>query len=215
MLAFHWLSMLLLALPTAGDEKKAELAKGVVVRPSKISPADREEAERHYQVARWCEKRGHLPQMREQARCAVEKNPGHEDARELLGHIQLKGQWLSPEELWQRRDDLQREVDGEFKKLISRQQADRDAARLALHEYARIPGLEELANHADRLHEQAAQLWRAKPRAVLELRTTSSSLVGLKERSVGTGVGNPVKIQLPELKSASVGTTVVVPLGGG
>ena len=77
--------------------------------------------------------------------------------------------------------------------------------------FARAESIEGLEGFADRLLPQALA-WQAEARrALLEVRLQEAKVVGWSERSLSLGNGSAVRIQLPELRLTSIGTTVVVP----
>lgn len=187
-------------------------------------------ADDHYRLAIWCQDRGHLERMREQAHEAIALAHDHPGARALLGHAQIDGRWLpsDPAALRQYVVDLQSEVNGRFAELVDPDRARREAAKRALLCIATREKMPEIAAQAERLLSEATTYYSAldsaarsaansagRPRGILELRLTNSKLTGMRNRSVGTGVGGPGSLQLPELSSTSIRTTTAVPLGGG
>lgn len=216
--------------PKAVPPVQREEGQGSVVSPRPELDVEGEvnakAAADHYRLALWCDQRGHTERMAEQARLVIVNDPDHAGARAMLGHAWTGARWLpsNPVELQEYVRDLQVRVNDGFQQLVSpdpKKRAQANTALLLIAKHERIP---EVEAQATRLFAEADAFYRSlsrraavasRPRGVLELRLTNSKLKGIRDRTVGTGNGGPVTLQLPELQSTSIKTTTVVPLGGG
>jgi len=226
--------------PAASEDGLRKWPKAVVLPPQEVGtepsrsrsaqPDDTNRsakaAEDHYRLARWCEQRGHSERAEEQARLAIKEDPDHAGARALLGHAWTGKRWLpsDPAALQKYVHDLQADVNARFQQLVSPDPKRREQAHQTLLLIAKRERIPEVEVQAKRLYAEAGAFYgsvqrrvasTSRPRGVLELRLTHSKLKGIRDRTVGTGNGAPVNLQLPELQSTSIRTTTVVPLGGG
>jgi hypothetical protein len=123
------------------------------------------------------------------------------------------------EQAAERAAQAERRANALLVQLASRKPAERDAARrdlLVLADEHRMPDLARLAR---RMHAVYDDFWnRAAPppaTGLLTVNTTRSELVEMKEFTTSLGTGQPVRLQLPTVRTAAVNTTVIVPLSGG
>ena len=195
---------LILAGPLADDQPE-------VAPPPK--PAQ-QMARDHFRLAQWCQQRGHTEKMVEQATKVLELEADHAGARGLLGFVRVGERWArkNPSQEWIQ--SLQRQVDADLQRLTSTQAEQRDQARAALLLTARIEDIPQLARITEQLHGQASRFHEMRRNTVLEVRAQNSRLLSNRTFRTSLGNGSPVNLQLPELRSIGIGTTVVVPSGG-
>ena len=201
---------LLLAVVVAVDDPPLRRSPPPVeANAGKMDDAPRS-VEQQLKLARWCRDRGHLAAMRDRLQRILAVDPDHEAALAMLA--ETPAALLSP----MTREDalaLKRRVEAEFRRLLSPVGKTRRAALAVLTRLAETHQAPAIQEHAERLLAQVEALRSTKPRVVLEFRGTTSSLQGLRSQPVSLGVGSPVSLQLPELKTVRVGTTVVAPGG--
>jgi hypothetical protein len=146
---------------------------------------------------------------------------------ELRGFVLHEGEWMTPEEaeirksrkeMVKRARNLQRTLTRAFRRLAGSSDRAREKAYDEIVTLAREVGsgeLEEFAAKAKSYYEQAWGIVRSQT-GIMEIRAQWTRL----KRPIPTltttlgALSTPVTIQLPELSVASIGTTVVVPLGG-
>jgi hypothetical protein len=133
----------------------------------------------------------------------------------MLAHVRVDDGWLpeaDAERVFTARRELPERASGLAHELVAATAAVRDRARDELLELARRARVPELADWTRDTHAAAAAAWRRNAQVVLEVRAERSTLVALDERTTSLGTGAPVRLQLPTLRTISIGTTVGVPL---
>lgn len=102
-------------------------------------------------------------------------------------------------------------------RLASTSRTTRFEALNALIKIGLTEGDTAFAKKAVAVFDHYGELYARKVResrvGVLEMRPSLTSLVGLQNFTTSLGVGAPVTLQLPTVRSARVGTTVAVPFG--
>jgi hypothetical protein len=115
--------------------------------------------------------------------------------------------------------EQRREADRLLVRLADAQPASRREALADLEVLARVAAWPELLVRARRRHLTYEQFWRthrSRPvsTGLLSIELQRSRLLGVDTRTLGLGVGVPVRIQLPRVESISIGTTIPIPLAG-
>jgi hypothetical protein len=112
---------------------------------------------------------------------------------------------------------VRRAVDRWSVRLASSSRATRFEALSALIKIGLTEGDVAFAKKAVAAFDHYGELYARKVResrvGILEMRPSLTSLVGLQNFTTSLGVGAPVTLQLPTVRSARVGTTVAVPFG--
>ena len=200
-----------------------------------------DDTEGRFHLAKWCLQM-HLNKSGRRALLAVVKaDPEHTGARTLLGHQKVNGKWLTAwrahqalghvryKGTWYTKEEgarvkavakerlrikrLQRKVNSLARQLAGSSEKRRVKARddlVAIARSEKLPHIEKAARHGFEVYKS---WWSAYRTALVEVRLTQATLVGLRRRSLSLGTGSPVTIELPELRKVSIGTTVSVPLG--
>lgn len=212
--------------PTAEDEyaeRKRALAAG--------------DPEAHVALARWCETKGLYGERRAELRRAVELDPEHAGARELLGEMKAAGRWMPREEalrvlgwkkrggVWvtpedarrldaaeaekRRREELQRVFTRLYRELFLGNETQAKRAEKELADFAKRHRLTELVDALPSIAEEA----RTFRTATVEVRAQQSQLTALTPRRISFGNGTGATLELPSTKTTTVRTTVGVPVG--
>lgn len=131
------------------------------------------------------------------------------------GYVHYFGRWRRQAEVRK----IQQLTRHPMNRLSSPREETRDHARDRLHDIARDHDMPRLALLADRVHRDYGEYWRHE-RLLAERRRHTvtmginfqhTELLGLETVPVSLGVGAPVRIQLPRIRTVSIGTTVTVP----
>ncbi|NRA95066.1 MAG: hypothetical protein HRU14_02540 [Planctomycetes bacterium] len=145
-------------------------------------------------------------------------------AMKELGYVRYKNRWHTLDQYARLKADegqlkrtlrIQREVDRLVRRMASRSDTLRDRARDDLVSFARQEELGPLIPKARALHAELARYWarvRAHETATVEVRLQKAELVRLRSFTTSLGTGQPVTLELPEVKRISLGTTVLVPV---
>ena len=207
-------------------------------RASALTPDD---TAKRYELATWCFEQKLRSTGRRELVKVIKADPEHVGARILLGHKMINGRWLTANQAHKalghvrykgsryepqnaarlaafdkerkRIKNLQREVNRLVRRLASSSEKRRVKARDGLLTIARKENLPHVARAARIGYVRYKKWWAAYRSAIVEIRATQATLVGLRPRQLSLGTGAPVTIELPELKKVSIGTTVGVPLG--
>jgi hypothetical protein len=77
------------------DVESIESEKGAATEyQEKASALAADDAEGHFQLARWCQGRGLKDEARAELLKVIATSPDHAGARALLGHVKVAGQWV-------------------------------------------------------------------------------------------------------------------------
>lgn len=145
-------------------------------------------------------------------------------AMKELGYVRYKSRWYTLDQYAQLKADegrakrarrIQREVDRLVRRMAARSDTLRDRARDELVSFARKEEIERLIPKARALHSELARYWarvRVYEAATIEVRLQKADLVRLRRFTTSLGTGQPVTLELPEVKRISLGTTVLVPV---
>ena len=97
--------------------------------------------------------------------------------------------------------------------MASSKASRRADARDALIRLATDEDLPHLVPSVQALFDRYETFYRAHGTALVEARLAQATLVGLRRRTVGLGNGGAVTLELPEVRTVTLGTTVAVPVG--
>ena len=140
------------------------------------------------------------------------------------GYVRYRGQWRTLDRYAEMRAGEARQlrlrrvrqrVEGLVRRMSSRSPAVRDQARDDLLSYARRESLDGLADAVTRLHSDLTAYWervRAEAAVTVDVRLNRAYLARMRRFAASLGTGRPVTLELPELRRASIGTTVLVPV---
>ena len=146
------------------------------------------------------------------------------DAMKELGYVRYKSKWYTLDQYARLKADegrakRGRRIHAQVNRLVRRMGARsdtlRDRARDDLVAFARKEELQHLIPKARALHAELASYWarvRAYEAAQVEVRLQKADLVRLRRFTTSLGTGQPVTLELPEVKHISLGTTVLVPV---
>lgn len=146
-------------------------------------------------------------------------------AMKELGYVRYKARWYTLDEYAKlraeegarrRRARLDREVNRLVRRLGARSDKIRTQARDDLLAFAKKEDLAGLAPRVNKLHDELANYWarvRALEAATVEVRLQKADLIRMRQFRTSLGTGSPVTLELPEVRRASIGTTVLVPVG--
>ncbi|MCE9584911.1 MAG: HEAT repeat domain-containing protein [Planctomycetes bacterium] len=70
-----------------------------------------DDAKGHWALAKWCKESGLEAEYRKEAGKVIGAEPNHEEARLALGHKQVAGQWMSPDEIHVANGEVKRNGD--------------------------------------------------------------------------------------------------------
>lgn len=150
------------------------------------------------------------------------------DANRARGMVLVGDRWLSKYEAYKLRHprtDPDRHLSLRYQTslLFARLADPRSEVRkqalvdlLALAKTAKVVGLTALALVKSAEFEN---YWRRRPiepsrsTGLISINLVRSELLGMETRSIGLGTGRPVRIQLPRVRTISIGTTLPIPLG--
>lgn len=191
-------------------------------------------------VAKWCKKKGLVPEMKHELGLVIATEPDHAAARALLGHVRVEGKWMTRAAArralglvrrggkWVTREEaarlesarketrrlkrLERRLNGLVTDVYSLSEKRSDRARDALLKLAKAEKIRGLDKLAGDLHAHAIEWRHAVRTATIEIRAQQASITGFRTFPVSLGTGSQVRIQLPELRRVSIGSTVVVPV---
>lgn len=145
-------------------------------------------------------------------------------AMKELGYVRYKRKWYTLDQYARLRADeaqvkrvrrIQREVDRLVRRMSSRSDTLRDRAQDDLITFARKEGLNQLIPKARALHRELGRYWarvREHEAALVEVRLQKADLVRLRRFTTSLGTGQPVTLELPEVRRVGIGTTVLVPV---
>ncbi len=148
-------------------------------------------------------------------------------AMRAKGFVRFDGKWLRKYDAERARHErhrvlaLQHQANLLFARLADPSARTRDAAHRELEALSRAEEWPELGKLARRKAAEYATDWRRRPGShtaytgILTINLTHSQLLGLNPFTTSLGVGTPVRLHLPQMKTISIGTTVAVPLGRG
>jgi hypothetical protein len=149
-----------------------------------------------------------------------------EVAMKAKGYVPTEaGHWVRKYDAARRRGErdhrvtVQHQANLLFTRLADRDSRTRAAARHELETLARREKLPDLLRVVRRKAAEYDEYWRARRGAyttytgLLSVNATLSTLESLDTFTTSLGVGAPVRLQLPRMKTISVHTTVAVPLG--
>ncbi|MAG55091.1 MAG: hypothetical protein CMJ83_02250 [Planctomycetes bacterium] len=193
-------------------------------------------------LAQWCRDQKLYGEMRRTAKKAVVLAPQNESAHILLGNMKVDGRWLPKRKAmpqlgyvkykgkWHTLDEfarlraieghqkrvrrLQRTIDKHVRHMSVSSDKIRMKARDDLIVFARKEGLPKLVPAAHKLHDELGAYWAEVRRAnaLIEVRAQQANLVRMRRFQTSLGAGSPVTLELPEVRSVSIGTTVLVPV---
>ena len=231
-----------LAAQTSRQADPADAARRAeyAARASKIAASD---LDGRCALARWCKDQTLYSEMRREAGRILKRDPDHAGTRELLGQQRVDGQWMSRADAmrargyvryrgqWMRKYDVvrlkhaekqkrvqrkqQRDLNRHFRRLVSSSAKARDTALHALEDLADRREWAELRDTARRYHAIATRYWIERPVVLVTIRAQHSELLGLEPFTTSLGTGLPVTLQLPRMRTISIGTTVGIPAGRG
>ena len=188
--------------------------------------------------ADWAGKEGFGAAATEALGAAIRLDPEHQDARQRLGHRKVEGRWLPFEEAMQALDKvrdqgewvdrqvaeerrrvraerdrvrkLQRRVNALVRRMAGASDRGRNDSRDQLLAIALAERRPDLGARIHAMHREYQQWWD-RERVLVEIRTGYSKLVRMDEITTSLGSGSPVRIQLPRMRTVSIGTTVLIP----
>ena len=199
------------------DETAEELRARYREHAESLAPRAVEE---RLELARWAGDHGLLWEMRRELQKALTFEPDHSRARAMLGQVRIDGRWRDRAdveslraEARSSRDERVRRWNRAARDLASASSERRDHALEELVRLAREvdrPQWEKIARH---LHRRSTAAWTAwnGGRLRLEVRAQQAQLLGVDEFQTSLGTGAPVTLQLPRLRTISLGTTIELP----
>jgi hypothetical protein len=147
-------------------------------------------------------------------------------AMKAKGYVQTNGgQWIRKYDAVRRRGERDHKVtithqaNLMFTRLADRDSRTRANARRELEALAQREKLPDLLRVVRRKAAEYDEFWRARRGAyttytgLFSVNATLATLESLDTFTTSLGVGAPVRLQLPRMKTISVHTTVAVPLG--
>jgi len=248
----RWIAVLVVSLacsvdaPAQTDPSKRPAPAAVRAeyrqRAARLDAASEPDLAARLELARWCQERGLLAEMRKQAAAVLAREPQHAAAHALLGHELVAGKWLTQEAAmrergyvryrgqWMRlydaavaehreqqareREKIVAELNQQLRLLASSAAATRERALGRIEEVTTRREWPEVARVAREYKAACDDFWR-RNRVTATLSLQHSELLSLQPFTTSLGTGSPVTLQLPRVRTISLGTTVVLPAGSG
>ena len=148
-------------------------------------------------------------------------------AMKAKGLVNVDGKWMRKYDAVRTRArqkhrlSVQHRANLLFARLADRNPSIRAVARRNLEALAKAEKMPELLKLANRKAREYGDFWRARGGSytaytgLITVNATLSTLESMQTFTTSLGTGSPVRLQLPRMKTISIGTTVSVPLGFG